>query len=183
MLLTVERPRIGPPTKTRPDPDQSVRAAGRGKLGGREGGREGVVRGPLDVSTKSNSAGRRLENQRRIESWMAEKVLEGGFLVEGSILVRRIGGVCVSRGGVAGGAGVVRDGGDGVLLSAKKQRLRACRKLINECCLMGYSRAEFAPVGWVKRRDEKSPRMELRLNEKRTPKTPDQGGEAGLVRY
>lgn len=87
---------------------------------------------------------------------MAEKVAEGGLRVEGSILgAENRWSLRVSRGGVVGGAAVVRDGGGGVLLSAKKQRLRACRKLINECCLMGYSRAEFAPVGWGEEEGER----------------------------
>lgn len=95
-------------------------------------------------------------NQREIGSRMADKVAEGGLRVEGSILgAENRWSLRVSRGGVVGGAGVVRDGGGGVLLSAKKQRLRACRKLINECCLMGYSRAEFAPVGWGEEEGER----------------------------
>lgn len=58
---------------------------------------EGVVRGPLDVSTKSNSAGSRLETRGKLGAGWQKKVAEGGFRVEGSLLVRRIGGACKCR--------------------------------------------------------------------------------------
>lgn len=147
-----ERARIdGPPTK----PGRVlIRAFAVPRGGsGREG--EGVVRGP-GCFNKNQFYRQPTRNQREIGSWMAEKVAEGGLRVEGSILgAENRWSLRVSRGGVVGGAGVVRDGGGGVLLSAKKQRLRACRKLINECCLMGYSRAEFAPVGWGEEEGER----------------------------
>lgn len=155
----------------------------------REGGREKesfAVRGPLDVSTKSNSAGSRLETRGKLEAgWQKRSSRAGGFAfkvrswcgesVESACVARRCRGWSWSR--------TRRD----EMEAAKKQRLRACRKLINECCLMGYSRAEFCSGGMgERRRDEKGRgcQMELRPNEERAPKTLDQGGErAGLVRY
>lgn len=87
-LSRLERPRM--------DPDQGVRAAERG---GRE--KESfAVRGSRSAGcfNKIQFCRQPTRNQREIGSRMAEKVVEGGwFRVQGSILVRRVGGVCLCR--------------------------------------------------------------------------------------
>lgn len=109
--------------QTRPGPDQSVRGAERGEW---EGGRGSRSRS-AGCFNKKQFCRQPTRNQREIGSWMAEKVAEGGLRVEGSILgAENRWSLRVSRGGVVGGAGVVRDGGGG---SCSLQRNSGCARV------------------------------------------------------
>lgn len=94
VVSRLERARIdGPPTK----PGRVlIRAFAVPRGGsGREG--EGVVRGPLDVSTKTNSAGSRLETKGKLGAGWQKRSRRAGFALKVRSWVRRIGGVCVCR--------------------------------------------------------------------------------------
>lgn len=94
VVSRLERARIdGPPTK----PGRVLIRAFAVPRGGRGREGEGVVRGPLDVSTKTNSAGSRLETKGKLGAGWQKRSRRAGFALKVRSWVRRIGGVCVCR--------------------------------------------------------------------------------------